>query len=174
MIVKITDVSEEIIKKGNNEWAVVAVSGEKANGDDWKQNIFNNKHNKDAIAEARELDLPGWYDVKFEKNGKYWNLLGFKPTEKPTGESKPSGKSNSGWQGRTGDQYNRSAAIYLAREVIAMAETDAALHKRDPEELLAEMIPLANKIDEYISKGIKTDRVDEGEKDDPLSPPDLD
>jgi hypothetical protein len=178
MIIRITEIDRNA-KLG--KYNAVKVTGTKLDGSTWfrsyfADNAFNNK-------DLSNFGIGEWVNVVLEQKGKNWNIIGFKEvTEKEraeeakklaekakggTSQSYTTSGTSSGWNGRTGEAYDRSASIYLAWEIKKATTTETVLKKYSSEDLAKELFMIANGIFEYIHMGN-----DQMPKDkDPLSPP---
>jgi hypothetical protein len=112
-------------------------------------------------------------NVKLEKNGKYWNVKDIEsyvaPAE-PARKVESKGGTGYAWQGREGEAYDRSAAIYLAMDIVKSTKTEKDLQKYEPEELASRLYSLAEDIFGYINLGEFKDQL-QVSGDDPLEPP---
>jgi hypothetical protein len=181
MIIKITAIRNSKLGKHDAKEVV----GEKTDGQEWTKKFFAN--NDDLQDELREFGIGDMVNVKLEKDGKFWNIKGFSEvtqedladeaerkekfggnkTYAPSSPSaKSSGYSKGGWNGRTGAAYDRSAAIYLAFDIMKSTKSAAELKKI----ILLDIIELAEEINKYIHEGTNasTEFLNAG---DPLAPP---
>ena len=137
-------------------------------GEPWERKIF-----ADAQELRGQLDKFGvgeHINVKLEQKGKWWNVVAF---EKPSAEmvekvraeggkksysSSGGGANKSTWNGRSGEAYDRSAAIYLALDFLKT-------NTLEPAEILPQdLYALADEVYNYIHSGINPTV-------DPLEPP---
>ena len=188
MIIKLTKVVDSKLGKHPAK----EIHGEKVGTNEpWKKAFFaNNKEIKDKLNEFEMGDI---INVVMEKVGDYYNIADIKEAsdddianaEKYTKKSSaPTGGGGAGFVrrpdgGSRGDDTNRSAAVYLARDILnttigAWGETS----KMTPEFMAAYATQLANAIIlPYIKDGVvaeikplekpKAGRA----KKDPLEPP---
>ena len=140
------------------------------NGENWEKKIFAD--NKDLREQLAEFVVGEVMDVRQGKNGKWWNVTGFEWAsaeliEKVSGRggSSYSNSNNSSatttkstWGGRTGEAYDRSAAIYLALDFLKT-------NPLEPAEILPQdLYALADEVYNYIHSGVNPTV-------DPLEPP---
>ena len=184
MIIKLTAINDTKLGKSP---AKEVVGTKIQDGSAWKKAFFaNQKDLRDALEDFEVGDI---VNVVMEQKGDYWNISDFKEAsdddiEKATTAPKKFSKGNSGDTGfrrpdggSRGDDTNRSAAIYLARECIVMACKDTVQPEHLPAEYYAEW---ASKIaDKIIFPYIKDGTIRESAKAgkakkssaDPLAPP---
>jgi len=182
MLIKITEINKD---ESIGEYPAVMITGDRVDGKgEWSKKFFDN--NLTLMSELDEFGIGETINVRMTKgkgkdrNGNpYWNIVGFEepsddllasvegnkgnsatnPTAKSSGAS---GYSKGTWNGRTGEAYDRSAAIYLAWDFLKGTKTEVALKKVD----LRAVFDLAIKINNYIHDG--------GDGSDPLDPPEVD
>jgi hypothetical protein len=180
MIIKLTAINDTKLGKS----PVKEVVGTKIqDGSAWKKAFFaNQKDLRDALEDFEVGDI---VNVVMEQKGDYWNISDFKEAsdddiEKATTAPKKFSKGNSGDTGfrrpdggSRGDDTNRSASIYLARELVNMK---GGLDKYTLGELAVLCIDLANDfIFPYIKDGTIRESAKAGKAKkssaDPLAPP---
>ena len=141
--------------------------------EEWKTRFFASDK---ALADQLHDFEPGDYvNIIMEKKGQYWNVKEFKdvsdeeiekaikfskgPKDAPAGASGGVRRADGGSRG---DDTNRSAAIYLARELVNMV---GRKYNSGPEEIAIEAITLADKfIFPYIKDGTVPTMADEPKK----------
>jgi len=148
-------------KNNGDVWVAYKIVGTKIkDGSEWKSgNIFDNKYSRDVLDKAKELEEGEKVNIKLEQNGKYWNVkdvLDYVPQEEYT-PNKATSNSSSGsggfkWNGRTGDAYDRSAAIYLAFDILKTT-TAPILETMTVDQIMKGLYALANEIYEYMHNG---------------------
>lgn len=156
----------------------VEVSGIKLDsGEEWSKKFFKNKSDLvDALEGFSVGDEVNVVMEQDENNKKFWNIVDFvdlteEDREKidkakkfyKSDDSKadaPKGGGGGSWGARRadggsrGDDTNRSAAIYLAREIVNMCGISEAV----PSEVATEMIKIA---DQFIFPYIKDGKIPE-------------
>ena len=171
MLIKLTGIHDDQL--GTKE--AKRIEGKRIDNDEvWERKIFAN--DKILRGQLEEFGIGEVINVKQIRDGKWWNISGF---EKPTAEliqkvkdegtggkdyqsSAPVAKST--WNGRTGEAYDRSAAIYLALDVLKY-NNDATVDGSGPQPIpLAALYSLAEGVYEYIHSGVNPTV-------DPLEPP---
>ena len=174
MIIKLTGIYDDEI----GTHAAKRVEGTNLNtGEPWDRKIFANA--KDLREQLNAFGIGDNVNVKMEKNGKYWNVTGFEAASdalvekakesKGGGYTKSAGStggSKNTWNGRTGEAYDRSAAIYLAMDLL---KNNKSLETKKGDKVidLSEMIVTADMIFDYIHDGINPfDKVPEKTLDD--------
>lgn len=181
-----------------NQYAAKFIKGTNLQkNEDWEKAIFANQ--KELVQKLYEFSPGDDINIVMEQKGKHWNIVDILPmsdadyarldsaTAKygkggnggaPKGEAEtkaPAAKST--WNGRTGEAYDRSAAIYLAKDVLAMVDAKF----KTVEEAIASLCEAAEPIYNYIhdgaalampaKKGRKSKKVAE---EDALEPPEID
>ena len=142
------------------------------NGEPWERKIFADA--RDIRGQLDKFGMGENIDVKMKQDGKWWNIVALeKPSdaliEKVTSGGGFSGGGGGGssnyqkaapakstWNGRTGDAYDRSAAIYLALDFLKTNATAPIKAER--------MYAMAEDVFNYIHSGINPTV-------DPLEPP---
>ena len=180
MIIKLTAINDTKLGKSP---AKEVVGTKIQDGSAWKKAFFaNQKDLRDALEDFEVGDI---VNVVMEQKGDYWNISDFKEAsdddiEKATTAPKKFSKGNSGDTGfrrpdggSRGDDTNRSAAIYLARELVNMG---GAPDRFTIGELAVLCINLANDfIFPYIKDGTvpvqETAKKSRKSSADPLAPP---
>jgi len=186
MIIKLTAINDTKLGKSP---AKEVVGTKIQDGSPWKKAFFaNQKDLRDALEDFEVGDI---VNVVMEQKGDYWNISDFKEAsdddiEKATTATKKFSKGNSGDTGfrrpdggSRGDDTNRSAAIYLAREIIKMSfeRADSPIYRSaDPVEVARICIELSNNfIFPYIKDGTvpvqETAKKSRKSSADPLAPP---
>lgn len=181
MLIKLESVQDVMIK---DQWAGKEVTGTRVDsGETWSKNFFAD--NKDLRNQLEEFGIGDIVNVQMKQQGKFWNINGFSTASadmiekvKNSGSNRPTPPSyspptaakstaKSGWNGRTGEAYDRSAAIYLAVDI--MKENKTAKEKIK----VGDAFILADAIFNYIHDGINPARSanEEGKDVDPLTPP---
>jgi len=143
--------NKEIEKSG---YQFTQIVGEKADGTTYTKDFFAN--DADLGGQLAEFAPGEFLNLSYDTT-KYKNLKSIKGADGFAaqrggggGGKKTSSSSNSGSGGNSrGDDYNRSAAIYLAKEVVFRR---APAKAKEPE-LLDSMIVAANVIFSYINEG---------------------
>ena len=185
MIIKLTAINDTKLGKS----AAKEVVGTKIqDGSAWKKAFFaNQKDLRDALEDFEVGDI---VNVVMEQKGDYWNISDFKEAsdddiEKATTGGKKFGKGvdAGGFSprradgGSRGDDTNRSASIYLARELVNMK---GGLDKYTLGELAVLVINLSNDfVFPYIKDGTvpvnepsqETVKKNRKSSADPLAPP---
>lgn len=131
MIIKLTGVEDG--KLGSK--AAKVIMGEKVGtGEKWATKFFaNNKEIRDKLSDMEMGDI---INVVFTKNGEFYNVSDvLEATDEDIEKAEKYGKKQSGGSsagsnpairrsdgGSRGDDTNRSAAIYLARDVVAATQ----------------------------------------------------
>ena len=174
MLIKLTGIHDD--KLGSKD--AKRIEGKRIDNDEvWERKIFADA--KDLRGQLEQFGIGEVVNIKQVRNGKWWNIGGF---EKPTAEliekvksegtggksyqnTAPSGGgAKSTWNGRTGEAYDRSAAIYLALDVLKY-NNDATVDGSGPQPIpLAALYSLAEGVYEYIHSGVNPTV-------DPLEPP---
>ena len=166
MLIKLTGIHDD--KLGFKD--AKRIEGKRIDNDEvWERKIFADA--RDLRGQLEQFGIGEVVNIKQVKNGKWWNVSGF---EKPTAEliekvksEGTGGKSyqntspaaaKSTWNGRTGEAYDRSAAIYLALDFLKTNTLEPA--EIDAKDLYA----LADDVFNYIHSGINPTV-------DPLEPP---
>jgi hypothetical protein len=176
-------------KGDGSTWVAYKITGERLDGKGrWESsNIFDNKYNSKLLEQARELEQGDKIKVSHEKNAQgYWTITGIRdlteeeqetlknPTYGKTGSSGSTGGTgrSTTWNGRTGDAYDRSAAIYLSFDIIKSSVPSKELQKLTPTEVFATCVELSTMINDYIHEG-KVVAVLAKDDDDGLTPPNI-
>ena len=152
---------EEGQSQQGKAWVAYKIKGIKlSDGSPWTSgNIFDNKYSIDILASLRELSQGDKVGIELKQNGKFWNVAGVGPVKETSypapaaGGALASGGSTYKWNGRTGEAYDRSAAVYLAFDIIKSITTEANMHKKNEEVVLIELFSLADDLFEYINAG---------------------
>jgi len=145
-----------------------------AKNEEWTKKFFKGKQNEHLVEAMNDIDVGDDVNVVMEqdpKNAKWWNIKEIKlmtdedrkTVEKKQSYVKSGGKpaaaaASSSFRrtdgGSRGDDTNRSAAIYLAKEVVTLAGGADYAAKNDPKAIAMEMINIAeNFIYPYIKDG---------------------
>lgn len=171
MIIKLTGVEDCKIA---DKYPAKRIIGKKIqDGSEWSREIFSNT---DAAKQLSNFAEGETINVKMQKDGKFWNVTGvFEATpdeieaaKEPykgghgAGKMTVGGGSKGGWNGRTGEAYDRSAAIYFAFDFMKVTLSDTKLKKLTLETL----IDVADEVYAYIHDGKNINK-------DALTPPDL-
>lgn len=160
MYIKLTAIADD--KLGDHD--AKRIDGEKVeNGEKWSKKIFAN--DKALRPQLEKFSVGEFVEVKLERNGKFWNVSEIKEVDmaeiervKAEAQSKKSNNyggssgsyTKSPWNGRTGEAYDRSAAIYLALDFFKTKMTTAELKKLTVGDLIQE----AENLNDYIHNGI--------------------
>jgi hypothetical protein len=107
---------------------------------------------KSELVEAIAALGPGEnVDFTFQRNDKgFLNIVEVKKHEGELPEAPANaGGSGGGWNGRTGEQWNRSAAVYLAWEVIKDTEL-----RNTMDQYMDKLFETASLIFDYIHTGV--------------------
>ena len=148
-----------------------------ATGKTWSRKIFANS---DVVGPLSEIPIGETIEVKMKQDGEFWNVVGVSVA---TGDaiaavqerSKGSSGRNNGstWNGRTGEAYDRSAAIYLAWEMVKAANTEAVLRKMGIGELVDATTSVGRVLYNYIHDGSMPIGHNSNVSEDPLEPPEV-
>ena len=142
------------------EWVAYVLVGTKLeDGSPWTSSkMFDNQYNVELIDKARELEIGETYNVVHKKNkAGFWQISGFKKIDGPSKKQYKgtgSGGKSTGWSGRKGEAYDRSAAIYLAMDIMKTTVDGEDLKQVEPEAMVGRLIELADGIFEYINNGV--------------------
>ena len=127
MLIKLTGIHDD--KLGSKD--AKRIEGKRIDNDEvWERKIFAD--DKNLRGQLDEFGIGEVVNIKQVKSGKWWNISAF---EKPTAEliekvksegtggksyqnTTPATAAKSTWNGRTGEAYDRSAAIYLALDLL--------------------------------------------------------
>ena len=169
MLIKLTGIHDD--KLGSKD--AKRIEGKRIDNDEvWERKIFADA--KDLRGQLEQFGIGEVVNVKQVRNGKWWNISGF---EKPTAEliekvksegtggksyqntASSGGGTKSTWNGRTGEAYDRSAAIYLALDLLKtnMTEPENGICDKD-------LYEKAEDVYNYIHSGVNPTV-------DPLEPP---
>jgi hypothetical protein len=162
-------------KPDGKTWVAYKIVGNKLDGGGrWESgNIFDNQYNAKILEDARELEQGDKVNVTHKQNDKgYWTITGIvslteeeveeakKPFVKTAGAATTSGQSSSrggstksSWNGRTGEQYDRSASLYLAFDMMKSSMSEDELAALTPMEVFATALTLSTHINDYIHEG---------------------
>ena len=167
MLIKLTGIHDD--KLGSKD--AKRIEGKRIDNDEvLERKIFADA--RDLRGQLEQFGIGEVVNIKQVKSGKWWNVSGF---EKPTAEliekvksegtggksyqnTAPASAAKSTWNGRTGEVYDRSAAIYLALDFLKTNTLEPA--EIDAKDLYA----LADNVFNYIHSGINPTV-------DPLEPP---
>jgi hypothetical protein len=180
-IIKLTAIKDG--KLGSK--AAKFVHGEKVDsGEEWSKGFFaNDKTLKDQI---EDFEVGDYVNVVMVQKGEYWNIKEFQEASaemvdkakrsnfRPGFKDSPSARRNDG--GSRGDDTNRSAAIYLAREIVQhKLDNDGGPGTMSPVEVAVLCVDLAhNIIYPYIKDGVvPVVEKPKRKKADPLEPPEI-
>jgi len=175
MIIKFT--GTENVKMG--KYKMIEIQGTKVvDGSDWGRRIFSNS---DVAKKLKDFAIGDYMNVKMKKDGNFWNVADI---EEPTadeieaakepyepnkgGDTKATGTkatTKSTWNGRTGEAYDRSAAIYFALDFLKTTLTDTKLKKVS----FADLLSVSDDVYEYIHNGTNPYAGDSS-----LEPPEID
>lgn len=170
MLLKITAIEDDSLGAS----AAKRIEGTRVdNGEEWSKKFFAD--NRALREQLNDFGIGDIANVKLVQKGKHWNIESLTvPTESMIQKVKDSGGKSytsggaaaspstggtkSTWNGRTGEAYDRSAAIYLALDIAKENKTAKGRIELD------EIMKTADQVFDYINKGINP-------FDDPLSPP---
>lgn len=177
----------EDVKQG--KYDMVNVKGVRLdNGEEWSKKTFAtlpDGKRQPVLKQLDNFDVGDNVRVVLKKNNKnYWNISGFEEVPKDAmakySSEKNKGNSNSNRSGgggytptgpTRGHDTNRSASIYLAKELVFAVHTEAQLRKMNADTLFAEVARVSELVYNYIAEGnIETD-LPWRDGDDPLDPP---
>ena len=165
MLIKLTGIHDD--KLGSKD--AKRIEGKRIDNDEvWERKIFADDRN--LRGQLEEFGIGEVVNIKQVKSGKWWNVSGF---EKPTAEliekvksegtggksyqnTTPATAAKSTWNGRTGEAYDRSAAIYLALDFLKTNATAPIKGER--------LYEMADEVFNYIHSGVNPTV-------DPLEPP---
>jgi hypothetical protein len=176
MLIKITEINDSEL----GSYDAKEIVGDRVDGQgEWRKKCFAN--DQQLMAELAEFGVGEIVNVKLKKGkgtNKYgkpnYNIDSFEEADEdlvkavkanPSGKSSgASGSSGSFKSGRSGEAYDRSAAIYLAVDVL---KHNNALNTKKTAQFITEkeIFELAVKFNAYIHDG------DDGS--DPLDPPEI-
>jgi len=145
-------------------------------GEPWSKKIFANQKNKDKTTEMSEVltntGVGEILNVAMVKKGNYWNVSNISPatatditkargdapaktnyTPKEGGSGAVGKASSYEWKGRTAEAYDRSAAIYLALDLLKHNSQFAA-KKADQVVSEGELYRIAEEAYKYIHDGV--------------------
>jgi len=172
----------------NNKYAVKYIEGKKLDdGSDWgvesKKFIFANQ--KELVSKLNDFDVGDEVNVVLQHvRDRIYNIIDFKEVTEDDkanmNKSFTKGRSGGGNVrradgGSRGDDTNRSASLYFAREIVTQTKTDAQLHKMKPFDLLDEVLAVTEVVYDYIKDGNFPPPVDGmvDNTDDALEPPNV-
>ena len=180
MLIKLNKVFDD---KLNNKYKIVRFHGTRLdNGEEWnKQFIFANK--KDLVDKLNDFSPGDEVNVVLQHvRDRIYNVVDFKEVteedkaslERPKGNIQRNTRRPDG--GSRGDDTNRSAAIYLSKDLVTATKTETQLHKLSPADLLNEILAVAEMVNEYIKEGTlpPPDYPFEEDTDRALEPPEVD
>jgi len=166
MLIKLTKIYDGKIA---NKYAAKFVEGTKLeNGEVWSKAYFANQ--KDLTDKLMNFSIGDEVNVVLQENGdKKYKIVDFKEvtdedrakiakyanksTQQPAANAANTTYRRSDG-GSRGDDTNRSAAIYLARDIVMQTKKDTVLHKSNPASLLEEIVEVAELIKDYIKDGL--------------------
>jgi hypothetical protein len=138
--------------QAGKSWVGYKIVGTKLdNGQEWTSGlIFDNKYSADILSEIRDLTQGDKINVELEQKGKFWNVVGIGPVkDAPSASSESVPSSTKAWGGRSGEAYDRSAAVYLAFEFLKETSTEGTMKSTK----LSDLFDVANVINIYIHEG---------------------
>ena len=185
MLIKLTKVYDGKLK---NKYAVKYIEGTKLkDGSEWgvepKKFFFANQ--KELVSKLNDFSVGDEVNVVLQHvRDKIYNIIDFKEVTEEDKENmmKDSKKSFGGGNnvrradgGSRGDDTNRSASIYLAKEIVALTKTETQLHKMKPFDLLDEILAVTEVVNDFIKDGNFPPPVDGmvENTDDALEPPNV-
>lgn len=151
-------------KKANGEmWEAFLIHGIKLEDNtDWvSSKIFNNPYNEEILGKLETLTEGDEVGIAHKKNkAGYWvvsDITAVKSDPSPaktgnSGRTGGTGKSST-WNGRTGDAYDRSAAVYLAFDFLKYNKGILTAKAKEMAISEDELFSLAIRIDRYIHTG---------------------
>ena len=148
MIVKLVKVKE--VMKGDYEY--MRIVAEKQDGSKYEKDFFKFKKNGDLTELSEKLNgfaVGEFLNLSYDET-KYKNLKDIKSADGFPEQKSYSKKGTASGGNSRGDDYNRSSAIYLAKEVVFKCFPDST----DEGEILTEMFTVAGDIMKYISEGV--------------------
>lgn len=174
MLIKITAINKNETLGREGQYEATMITGERIDGKgEWSKKFFSN--NQTLMSELEEFGVGETVNVRLtagkgtnKHGGKNWNIAGFEEASadlvasvqgdsNPTSGSGTAGPSQvvastkkSTWGGRTGDQYDRSAALYLSFDMIKTNTTEAILRKLNDDKIATRTIRLAERLNDYI------------------------
>lgn len=164
MLIKLTGIHDDMLGSKSAK----RIEGKRVDNDEvWERKIFAD--DKNLRGQLEEFGIGEIINVKQVRNGKWWNISGF---EKPTAELiekvkldgsgvksfTNSAPTKTAWNGRTGEAYDRSSAIYLALDFLKT-------NTLEPAEIdIKELYAVADDVYDYIHNGVNPTI-------DPLDPP---
>lgn len=153
MIIKLVKVKD--VKNGKHEFKEIV--GKKANGTEYNKRIP--VWSEDLINRLAEFGAGEFIELKYDSS-KFKNVSEINEAdgfpEQPTGGFKDKPKTGGGFRSNgtsRGEDTNRSAAIYLARNVMEMKYTKKQLEAMELNEMVATMEGVAEHFRKYISDG---------------------
>ena len=167
MLIKLTGIHDD--KLGSKD--AKRIEGKRIDNDEvWERKIFAD--DKNLRGQLDEFGIGEVVNIKQVKSGKWWNISAF---EKPTAEliekvksegtggksyqnTAPASAAKSTWNGRTGEAYDRSAAIYLALDLLKTNRFGDTVVRAET------LYEVADDVFNYIHSGINPTV-------DPLEPP---
>jgi len=157
---------EEGSKADGSTWVAYMLLGTKIeDGSPWTSTkIFDNQYNVELIEQVRQIEKGAKINVLHKKNtAGFWTITGFQPykednmQKKQWGGNKAGGTGGGGkdfkWQGRTGEAYDRSAALYLSFDIMKSCMEPNDMKQVSPEDMAKRLFSLANGLFEYINMG---------------------
>jgi len=167
MIIKLTAIADD--KLGNKD--AKRIEGVRMDtGEPWSRKIFAD--NRVLRGQLEQFGIGDMMNVKMVRQGQYWNVSGLEVASKElvdkvknssaTQQQGAGGSANtvkSTWNGRTGEAYDRSSAIYLAMDWLK-SSTDGPIESKHYSALFG----IAKDVYEYIHNGVNPTV-------DPLDPP---
>ena len=186
MLIKITKIYDGKIA---DKYAAKFVTGNKLDGgEEWTKGFFLNQ--KDLVQKLSDFSIGDDCNVVLQNNGGHnYKIVDFKEvTDEDRSKigayanKSAGGAANSTGGGASvrradggsrGDDTNRSAAVYLAREIVMGTKDPKLLVKMDAGVLFAEIAELADTVNDYIKDGLLPAPADGmvHDKDDALNPP---
>ena len=183
MFIKLTKVYDGKIA---NKYAAKCIEGTKLDdGSPWEKSFFANQ--KDLVQKLTDFSVGDEVNVVMQHvKDKIYNIIDFKEvTDEDKEKLKGAKRSGSGGGsnfsarrpdgGSRGDDTNRSAAIYLARDLVVAVKDPKVLYKMSTPDLLDEVLATAEVVNEYIKDGLLPPPADGivPDRDEALEPPEI-
>lgn len=183
MIIKLTQINDA---KLGTKAAKEIVGTKVEDGKEWRKKFFAS--DKTLRDQLDDVDVGDTINVILKQEGDFWNIKEIRMAD-DADLARAKGPRPSGGQGQQvrradggsrGDDTNRSAAIYLAREIVNMKfQSDGGYGTLTVQEIACICADLAdNFIYPYIKDGavpvVKHTKPRMKKVDDPLEPPDVD
>lgn len=167
MIIKLQKV-KDINHKGFNFKEII---GQKADGSEYSKRIIIGNNTTDILNQLSNFGAGDFINLSYDQS-KFKNVNGIKAADGfPEQQQQKQQQQNGGFRKldgtSRGDDTNRASAIYLAKDIIVINNTEANLRKMDGDSFIEYLMQTANKIYQYIANGTVI------ETKDALTPPDI-